>query len=146
MISFTKLMIVSCLICSTVLSTPYMAEAQPRQYEKTVQEANTSEMLYRDFLLNLISPVIRNTLTKKYKKQVTFDLSSAQITEITRLCDKGQFYFQATIKVQSFTGAHRWVGIDTITVSNYPVLQVISSVHTPISNKGTFLPSRRNCS
>jgi hypothetical protein len=54
MVSFTKLMIVSCLSCSTLLSTPYVAEAQPRQSEKTVQEVNTPEVLYRDFLLNLM--------------------------------------------------------------------------------------------
>ncbi|WP_369125252.1 DUF3888 domain-containing protein [Alicyclobacillus fastidiosus] len=52
-------------------------------------EPNTREVLYRDFLLTMLSPYIQQAISEHYGEYRSFALYQAQFRDIKRLCDKG---------------------------------------------------------
>lgn len=118
-------------------------------------ESDTREVLYRDFLLTMLSPYIHQAIFDHYGEHRSFGLYQAKFRDIKRLCDKGQFYFEATVVVETWTGAHNPpYGLETITLTNYPPMigttgspiHIIKYVHQDLSpTEGSRLPLRRNC-
>ncbi|QSO48465.1 DUF3888 domain-containing protein [Alicyclobacillus mengziensis] len=130
--------------------------AQPIQNNRSnTIEPDTREVLYRDFLLTMLSPYIQQAITDYYGEHRSFGLYQAQFKDIKRLCDKGQFYFEATVVVETWTGAHNPpFGLETITLANYPPMigtsgkpiHILKYVHQDLSpTEPNRLPLRRNC-
>jgi len=82
-------------------------------------EPDTREVLYRDFLLTMLSPYIQQAIADHYGEHRSFGLYQAQFKDLKRLCDKGQFYFEGTVVVETWEGPHRPpYGLETITLTN----------------------------
>ena len=113
-----------------------------------VTEQDSKTVLYRDFLLTMLMPYINQAIKEHYHGEGRqWALYEAQIRDIKRLCNKGQFYFQTTVMVETWTGAHNPpYGLETLTLVNgpgEPRIRVIAYSHRDISGK--TLPIRRNC-
>ncbi len=130
------------------------AQSVPNNRSNTI-EPDTSEVLCRDFLLTMLSPYIQNAIADYYGEHRSFALYQAQFRDIKRLCDKGQFYFEATLDVETWTGSKNPpYGLETITLTNYPpiisatrsTIHILKYVHqdlSPTEESGLLL--RRNC-
>ena len=149
--------IVSCvavMISLTCLAP--IGQAQPIQTGRSnVMEPDTREVLYQDFLLAMLSPYIQQAIFDHYGEYRSFALYQAQFKDIRRLCDKGQYYFKATVVVETWTASKNPpYRLETITLKNYPPIigtagapiHILKYVHQdlPITG-GSRLPLRRNC-
>lgn len=139
--------IVCSLLIFVVISSPFFAQAKAN-----IIEQDTKEVLYRDFLLTILSPYIHQAIDNYYKGHSrSYGLYQTKITDIKRLCHKGQFYFQATVLVETWTGAiNPPYGLEIITLSNeankeepyVPSIRIVEFKHKDYS---PFLPIRINC-
>lgn len=145
---YTVIMSLTCLVP--------VVQAQPilNNRSNTI-EPDTREVLYRDFLLSMLGPSIQQAIENHYGEHRSFALYQAQFKDIKRLCQKGQFYFEATLVVETWTGSKNPpYGLDTITLTNDPPMigmtgrpiHILKYVHQDLpAAGGSRLPLRRNC-
>ncbi|WP_024834524.1 DUF3888 domain-containing protein [Ruminiclostridium josui] len=91
----------------------------------------SKEILYRDFLLTQLSPLISDAVQNYYGYPKSFDLFDAKVLEIKRL-EKGSFYFNIIIQVITYEGAHNPpYGLETVTIrQDYKGIRVTDFKHS----------------
>ncbi|WP_390854207.1 DUF3888 domain-containing protein [Alicyclobacillus hesperidum] len=103
----------------------------------------------------MLNPYIQHAIFDHYREHRSFGLYQAQFKDIKRLCEKGQFLFEATVVLETWEGPHRPpFGLETITLTNYlhmigtsgSPIHILNYVHRDLSPTApSRLPGRRNC-
>lgn len=75
----------------------------------------SNEELYKDMFVTLLTPYIKEAITKYYGQSYQIALAKVEILDIERPLGYRSFKFITKIQVKPFVGAHNTIGIDHLT-------------------------------
>lgn len=88
-------------------------------YEYTPKEGSIEE-LYKDIIVTLIYPYIRDEVEKQYGQSLQYDLFDVKFLKIERN-EYRSYDFTIKLEIRPFVGAHNTAGIDNITMRISPM-------------------------
>ncbi|MGG0657247.1 DUF3888 domain-containing protein [Rummeliibacillus pycnus] len=103
-------------------------------YAEKSNVEESSEVLYRDAVLTLISDSINNSLVGHYGELPKYHLSSTKILNFRRI-EEGGYSFEADVQVKSWTTPLPPYGLDTLKIEISPAgVGVLKFEHKEINS------------
>lgn len=117
------------LLCISLVISPTNKYAK-----KPNNSEESSEVLYRDAILALISESIENSLVGYYGELPRYHLFNTKILDIERL-EEGAFAFKLNVEVRSWRGPLPPYGLDTLKMEISPSgIRVLKFSHKDIQS------------
>ena len=110
------------LICSSTnvlaFSTELVDNDEKDILYKYTPPKDSVEELYKDIIVTLLEPYIKDEITKQYGELLQYEQSCVEFLKRER--PSSSFSFVIKLEVKPFVGAHDIIGVDEIVVSISP--------------------------